>query len=450
MSDKDQLLEQLDDFDASKRRDGLEALCREHGDALPEPGANLNMHMHSFFSFNSHDWSPSRIVWESREAGLYSAALTDFDVLDGLEEFLAAGRGVGLRTSAHVETRAYLAEYAEHEITSPGEPGVTYIMGAGFAREFAAGSPQAEGLDAYRRRARERNLTLLDRINAKLSDVAIDYESDVIPLTPSGNATERHIIRAYNRRGREVFDSPEKIAAYWGAVLGKEDSAIRDVLDDEPALEEVLRAGIVKKGGIAYEQPSENTFPPIDDFIEWILLCEAMPMITYVDGTSSGEEDIRAQLECQAAKGCVCLNIIPDRNWNLKDPEQQAIKVEKLNQCVTEATALDLPINIGTEMNKRGLPFVDDLDVEALRPHKEVFTRGACVFIGQSLLHRYAGYAYVGEAAKSEYPNVVDRNRFFEGVGRLPPLDEATAQQLEEMGEADALAWFHDRVAVST
>jgi hypothetical protein len=446
MHTKEQLLESLNAFDATERSQGLATLCREHGAELPAPGTNFNMHMHSFFSFNSHDWSPSRIAWESRQAGLFGAGLCEFDVLDGLEEFLAAGRQVGLRTSVHVETRVFLAEYAEHEITSPGEPGVTYIMGAGFARNFPAGSPPAEGLDVYRQRARERNLALLDRVNEKIPEVAIDYERDVLPLTPGGNATERHIIRAYKLRGQAVFESGDKMVAYWASVLGREEAAIRDVLPDEPALEEMLRAGLVKKGGLAYEQPSESTFPPIDDFIEWVLLCDAMPMITYVDGASSGEEDIRALLECQMAKGCVSLNIIPDRNWNLKDADEAAIKIAKLDDCVAHATDLHLPINIGTEMNKLGLPFVDDLDGEALRPHREAFTRGAAIFIGQSLLHRYAGFSYTG-AARDAFPDLPTRNAFFESVGRLPPVDASTAQKLEDLGEAGALAWCHEQVA---
>jgi hypothetical protein len=447
MTTQEQFLESLNVFDTSDRREALAAICRDHGAALPAAGSNFNMHMHSFFSFNSHEWSPSRIAWEARAAGLLAAGLCDFDVLDGLEEFLAAGRRVGLRTSAYVETRVFLSEYAEHEITSPGEPGVTYIMGAGFARDFPGGTQQAEGLDGYRQAARDRNLALIDRVNAQLPDVAIHYDNDVIPLTPAGNATERHIIRAYNQRAQTVFGSGDELTQYWAGVLGKDESAIRAVKDNEPAFEEMLRAGLVKKGGLAYEQPTVDTFPALDDFVDWVLLCEAMPMITYVDGTSSGEKDIRALLECQMAKGCVALNIIPDRNWNLKNPDVAAIKIAKLADCVAQADALNLPVNIGTEMNKQGLPFVDDLDGQALRPHRDVFTRGAAVFVGQSLLHRYAGYSYTGAAAKAELPDIPTRNAFFAGVGLLPPVDEPTAHQLEDMGEAKALSWFHDQVA---
>ena len=41
-----------------------------------------------------------------------------------------------------------------------------------------------------RERARQRNLDIIQRVNAYLDPVCIDYERDVLPLTPAGTATE--------------------------------------------------------------------------------------------------------------------------------------------------------------------------------------------------------------------------------------------------------------------
>ena len=125
MSEMTKLEMRLDSFDAAERRTALESLVRDHGDNLGATGANVNMHLHSFFSYNAEDWSPSRLAWESRKAGLLAAGLCDFDVLDGLDEFMGACRLVELRGSVNLETRAYLSEYADVDVNSPGEPGVT-------------------------------------------------------------------------------------------------------------------------------------------------------------------------------------------------------------------------------------------------------------------------------------------------------------------------------------
>ena len=439
MNTNQDLLEQLDSFEESERAEALDLLIERHGDELPEVGANVNMHFHSFFSYNAEGWSPTHIAWEARRAGLYAAGLCDFDVLDGLEEFLCAGRKLGLRSTVNLETRAFLKECADSDISSPGEPGVTYIMGAGFTGIPVGGTDAAEGLDAFRSGARERNLGLIGRINLHTPEIALDYERDVLPLTPRGVATERHITAAYVNKARDVFERPHATAEFWSRILGKEFEVVVELLADRPALEEVVRSRLAKQGGLGYEQPSPDTFPPVDEFIRWVISCEAVPMVTWLDGTSAGESDARAMLECMRGKGAAALNVIPDRNWNVADPEQQKTKLANLNAIVDAAVDMHMPINIGTEMNKRGLPFNDDLECEALRPHRETFLKGARIMVGHSLLLRYAGMSYIGEKACAVYSDPAERNRVFEAVGARPPLTEEQAQQLDDMGPDKAL-----------
>ena len=142
----------------------------------------VNMHVHSFYSFNSHGYSPAHIALACRQNGLYAAALCDFDVLDGLEEFLTAGQMLGLRVAVHMETRAFLREYALVEINSPGEPGVTYILGAGFFSLPEQNSAAMKSLGAFRQQANLRNRALVGRINKRLPEISINYDADVIPL----------------------------------------------------------------------------------------------------------------------------------------------------------------------------------------------------------------------------------------------------------------------------
>jgi len=449
MSNRKELEERLDAFDAAERRSALEELATTHADAFGPEGANVNMHAHSFFSYNAAGYSPSHLAWDARKTGLYAAGLCDFDVLDGLEEFLEAGLALGLRATVNLETRAFFGEYADADISSPGEPGVTYIMGAGFARVPAATTPAGRELAAYRDRARERNMALMRRLNAHLPEIAVDYERDVAALTPSGSATERHIVAAYVNRAISVFERPRAAADYWARILDKEKDETLALMADRPSFEEALRGRLVKRGGLGYERPSGDTFPPVEEFIQWVLSCEAIPMITWLDGTSPAEEDGRAMIECLMSRGAAALNIIPDRNWNVRDPEQRAVKRANLRRIVDVAGELGLPVNIGTELNKPGLPFADDLDGEALRRYKEPFLRGARVMVGHTLLARYAGFSYSGSAARGRFADVKARNAFFEAVGALPPLTRRRAEELRAMGEEEAFARLRDAAVES-
>jgi hypothetical protein len=435
----------LDAFLPGERRAALTALAESV--RCPAPGANVNMHFHSFFSYNAKGWSPSRIAWESRRGGLYAAGLCDFDVLDGLEEFLEAGLTVGLRATVNLETRAYLREYAKAEINSPGEPGVTYIMGGGFTRVPAAGSPPAAMLQQLRDQAAARNRALVTRVNPHVGAAAIDYERDVVPLSPGRCPTERHIVRAYADKARDACGDEAALTTFWAALFGKPADEVRVLLGNRPALEERIRARLVKQGGLGYEPPTEKTFPLVDDFVAWVLACGAIPMVTWLDGTSQGEADAMAMVTCLRAKGAAAANIIPDRNWNYKDPAVRALKTRKLGEFVEACERLDLPVNIGTEMNRDGLPFADDLAGEALAPHKATFTHGAQVMVGHTLLGRYAGFPYTGAAARAEFgDDLKARNRFFAAVGALPPLTCDIAGKLSGAGVTGALAAIRQAV----
>ena len=101
--------------------------------------------------------------------------IVDFDVLDAVDEFLDACDLVGVRGSAGIETRVFVPEFATREINSPGEPGIDYHMGIGFTSSTVP--PEAAGILAdMRERARQRNLDIIQRVNAYLDPVTIDYE----------------------------------------------------------------------------------------------------------------------------------------------------------------------------------------------------------------------------------------------------------------------------------
>src|SRR5581483_6109726 len=220
--------QQLDDFDPARRQAALEELWRlaRTGEVrLPAPGTDVNLHSHTFFSYNAYGYSPSKFAWLARQRGLAAAGVVDFDVLDGLEEFWAAGRLIGLKRCVSLESRTFLPEFASHVVNSPGEPGIVYNMGVGFPRESS--HPL---LQQMRRTADQRNRELVARVDAFLNPVALNYDKEVIPLTPKGNATERHICEAYSKKGD---------AAFWRAKLG-------DAPADPGKLQALIRAKTMK------------------------------------------------------------------------------------------------------------------------------------------------------------------------------------------------------------
>ncbi len=63
----------------------------KRGEAPCEPARDVvNMHCHTFFSFNAYGHSPTSLAWLAKKRGFAAVGIVDFDVLDAVDEFLAA------------------------------------------------------------------------------------------------------------------------------------------------------------------------------------------------------------------------------------------------------------------------------------------------------------------------------------------------------------------------
>ena len=388
----------LDSFDAATRRAAL-AQAGE-GARWPQPTRAVNVHAHTFFSYNAYGYSPTHFALLARQHGLAVAGIVDFDVLDGLEEFHEAGRRIGLKTVVSMESRVFVPEFETRVINSPGEPGIAYHMGVGFPRQI-----QHPLLTRMRRTADQRNRELVARVNTFTAPVTVDYDRDVLPLTPVGNATERHVCEAYSKKGDKEF---------WRAKLG-------DCPDEPGELQALIRAKTMKKGGVGYVQPGKGSFPLMADMNRFVAEAGAIPTLTWLDGTSDGERAIEELFAVGKSTGAAALNIIPDRNYT---PGVKNQKLQNLYGVVALAEQHHFPIVVGTEMNAPGTKFVDSFDTAELAPLLPVFLKGAHIAYAHSVLQRHNGRGYLSAWATKTFPSAATKNVFYEQLGRELKPDE--------------------------
>ncbi|MCE5322220.1 hypothetical protein LLG46_02765 [bacterium] len=424
MADIAQLENELNSFESTERADALCSIAgRMEAGGITVPGQKneVNLHFHTFFSYNANGWSPSRIAWEAKKYGLAAAGIVDFDVLDGMEEFLAAGEIIDIRTTAAIESRVFIKEYSDKVINSPKEPGIAYFMGGGCFKLPDEGSHTARLLQNMRVMAGRRNLQMIEQINSCLEKVQLDYDVDVTPLTPSGNATERHILAAYDAKARQVFGEDETaLAQFWAKHLDIPLEETQTLLQDTPKLHEKIRNKLMKFGGVGYVAPTPDTFPPIEQMIEMIQGMEGLPMAAWLDGTNPGESDMLKMLTLLQKKGVVAMNIIPDRNWNIKDPAEKSTKLDHLASAIRAARKVNFPICVGTEMNKIGLPFVDDFFAPELAPYLNDFLDGAYFLWGHTFLARAAEMGFASEWARFHFgDDRPGKNSFYTRIGRV-------------------------------
>ena len=412
----------LDRLDNAARKAALERLTVE----APRLAANAppdvnpgNLHAHSFHSFNCYNYSPARYALLAKRGQMENAGLVDFDVLAGLTEFHSFGRLLNLRTVVSLETRVYVPEFATRVINSPGEPGIAYHMATGFAAlpEQAAARAFLAGLA---QRSARRTRSVVERVNPYLDPVALDFDRDVRPLTPSGNVTERHLVLAYARLAAHRM-AASALLDFWTQKLGP-GLTLAD-LPESPKLLNLIRAKTMKQGGPGYVQPDPASFPTLADFNAFARASGAIPTVTWLDGTSVGEQAMEELCQLAAASGACALNIIPDRNFT---PGVKDQKLQHLYDVMALAERLDWPVIAGTEMNSPGQRFVDQFESAELKPLVPAFQRGARILYAHTALQRAAGLGYLSPWAEQHFPRRADRNTFYAELGqRLTPATES-------------------------
>jgi len=240
--------EKLLSFDYEERKKGIyilkEKIEKEEIKKLKNP-PYLNFHIHSFHSFNYKNWSPSRIVFEGWKQNLKYTGVVDFDTLIATEEALFTGEILNMKVVCGFESRVFLPELKDKVINSPKEPGIYYLCGKGFRKKIEAQTQEGKFFSKLKEIAQNRNKKVIKKLNEFLKDVQIEYEKDLLPLTPSNNPTERHIVVAYQRKSEEILK--EKVDDFWAEILKKEKQQVEELRKEKPEdFQEILRKKLIK------------------------------------------------------------------------------------------------------------------------------------------------------------------------------------------------------------
>jgi len=198
----DNLVEQLNDPDRARRLDALEELARMHKKGILEPppaGENVNNHIHTTYSFSPY--TPAKAVYLAWKSGLATAGIMDHDSVGGAEEFIEAGRIIGLPVTVGFECRCDFggSPFEGKKLNNPDQVSVAYMAMHAIPRHMLE---EAERFLAPCRKKRDvRNRRMIEDLDLKLRPygISLDYDKDVLPLSQhdsGGSVTERHLLYA--------------------------------------------------------------------------------------------------------------------------------------------------------------------------------------------------------------------------------------------------------------
>ena len=161
----------------------------------------INNHIHTTYSFSPY--SPTAAVYAARMEGLCTAGIIDHDSISGAREFLAAAELVGMPVTVGMECRVSMNGTAMQgkRTNNPDQVGVSYMTIQSVPHD------KIETLNAwfapYRAARGRRNRAMVEKINALLDGIALDYDRDVLPLSEAkedGGVTERHLMYALAKK----------------------------------------------------------------------------------------------------------------------------------------------------------------------------------------------------------------------------------------------------------
>ena len=126
---------------------------------------------------------------------------------------------------------------------------------------------------------------MLAKLNEYLGELKVDYERDVMTLTPSGNPTERHMLVALCAKGEELFPEWERRARFWADAMQVKQDMVLALREKPVELQMLIRSKLMKRGGPGYTPPDDRSFPDLEEMARtlWDVLDDREHIRAYID-----------------------------------------------------------------------------------------------------------------------------------------------------------------------
>ena len=259
----------------------------------------INNHIHTTYSFSPY--SPTAAVYAARMEGLCTAGIIDHDSISGAREFLAAAELVGMPVTVGMECRVSMDGTAMQgkRTNNPDQVGVSYMTIQSVPHD------KIEQLNAwfapYRAARGRRNRAMVEKINALLDGIALDYDRDVLPLSEAkedGGVTERHLMYALAKKMVVKAGKGQPMVDYLASIgLNLSEKQKNQMLDTAYPFYEYDLLGILKSAFVPkiYIDATEEC-PNVRDVAKLCDEIDALLCYAYLgDVTASVTGDKKAQ-----------------------------------------------------------------------------------------------------------------------------------------------------------
>jgi len=299
----------------------LDTLKKEmNGFQFPEY-REANGHIHtpySFSAFKALDIAFKMAVTEN----IAVLGINDFYVTDGYNDFHRGCLTNKIFPLFNIEFIGLLREEQKKgvRINDPNNPGRIYFSGKGLDYPFQVGWVQRRQLRAVKRESQIQIKAMIKKLNQLLinekPDIRLSY-NDIKKEYAHELVRERHIAKAVRELSvtisSEVGDQLNFLENLYGGKKSKTGLA------NPAALENEIRANLLKSGGAAFVEEDQSSFLELRKIIKIIVKAGGIPCYPVLLDDPSGnftefESDPEKLYESLKRLGIGCIELIPGRN----------------------------------------------------------------------------------------------------------------------------------------
>jgi hypothetical protein len=241
---------------------------------------------------------------------------------DGYEDFYKLSIDYRIFPLFNIEITGLLVEEQNKDfrINDPVNPGRTYISGKGLDYPFELDPALECMLHNIRYENQIHTKEIIEKANQIIQEIdlhlALKY-SEIKRLFAREFVTERHVSRAIRALVYARCPKPEERKDFLNRLCG--DMGFNANLDDLAAVENEIRAKLLKSGGRAYVPEDSSAFLPIQEVFQIIVNAGGIPCYSVLLDDESGrctEYEASKQILHNelVAHRIHCIEFIPDRN----------------------------------------------------------------------------------------------------------------------------------------
>jgi hypothetical protein len=280
-----------------------------------------NGHIHTPYSFSAFP-DLDTIFKMALNEKVAVLGINDFFVTDGYESFHKGCIENKIFPLFNIEFIGLLKEEQKRgiRINDPNNPGRIYFSGKGLDYPFHTGFMLRKQLKSVIRESQIQIKQMISKLNLLIEPInpSLKFSYENIKSEFAHDLVrERHIAKALRILALRTFPKPEEQLHFIETLYGGKKS--KTGLSNSAALENEIRANLLKSGGAAFVEEDEKSFLELKKIIRIIVKAGGIPCYPVLLDDSSGkftefESDPEKLYLSLKDLGIECIELIPGRN----------------------------------------------------------------------------------------------------------------------------------------